>query len=100
MNWFQNYDPLGNSLLTTLIAALPIVLLLVLLLFSRLKTFFSAYLSLTAAFIVAIWVYQMPVKMAAASLGFGILYGLLPIGWIVINVFFLFGVLTQAGIID
>ena len=38
--------------------------------------------------------------MAAASLGFGVLYGLLPIGWIVINVFFLFGVFTQAGIID
>ena len=100
MNWFQNYDPLENSFLSTLIAALPIVLLLVLLLFSRLKTFYSAYLSLAAAFIIAIWVYQMPAKMAAASLGFGILYGLLPIGWIVINVFFLFGVLTQAGIID
>ena len=49
---------------------------------------------------MAIWVYQMPAKMAAASLGFGMLYGFLPIGWIVINVFFLFGVLTQAGIID
>ena len=42
----------------------------------------------------------MPFKMAGASMGFGIVYGLLPIGWIVINVFFLFGVLTRAGIID
>ena len=100
MNWFQNYDPLGNPFLSTLFAASPIVLLLVLLLFSRLKTFFSAYISLGAAFIIAIWVYQMPARMAAASLGFGMLYGFLPIGWIVINVFFLFGVLKQAGVID
>ena len=100
MNWLQNYDPLGYPLLSTLIAALPIVLLLALLLFSRLKTFYSAYFALTTAFIIATWVYKMPFKMAAASLGFGIVYGLLPIGWIVINVFFLFGVLTRAGIID
>ena len=100
MNWLQNYDPLDNPLLSFLIAAIPIVLLLVLLLVSRIKTFFSAYISLAAAFIIAIWTYQMPVKMAAASLGFGMLYGFLPIGWIVINVFFLFSVLTQAGCID
>ena len=100
MNWFQNYNPLGNSAFSTLIAILPTVILLILLLFSRFKTFFSAFLALGAAFIIAVWIYQMPVNKAAASLGYGILYGLLPIGWIVINVFFLFGILTKAGVID
>jgi lactate permease len=100
MDWFQNYNPLGNSTHSTLIAALPIIVLLALLLFSRLKSFFSAFIGLACAFTIAIWIYQMPFNKAAASLGFGILYGLLPIGWIVINVFFLFGILTKAGVID
>jgi lactate permease len=100
MNWFQNYNPLGDSAISTLIAALPIVLLFSLLLLSRLKIFYSAYMALAVAFIIAVWVYQMPANKAVASLGFGILYGLLPIGWIVVNVFFLFGLLTKAGVID
>jgi lactate permease len=100
MNWFQSYNPLGNLLLSTLVALLPIILLLSLLLFSRLKAFYSAFLALSLALIISVMVYQMPVNKAAASMIFGIFYGLLPIGWIVINAFFLFRVLTKAGVID
>ncbi len=100
MNWFQTYDPLGSPVFSTLVAALPIIVLLAMLLFSHLKPYYSAFLALVVAFLIAIFVYQMPASKAAASLGYGILYGLLPIGWIVINVFFLFRVLTQAGVVD
>jgi lactate permease len=57
-------------------------------------------MALTSAFIIVVGLYQMPADKAAASLGFGVLYGFLPIGWIVLNVFFLFRILTKAGVID
>jgi len=100
MNWYQTYNPIGNSAFSTLIAILPIAVLLALLLFSRLKAFLSAFLALASALVIAVCIYQMPANKATASLGYGVLYGLLPIGWIVLNVFFLFRVLTKAGVID
>ena len=100
MNWYQTYNPFDNSSLSTLVAALPIAILLSLLLFTRLKAFLSAFMALGSALIIAVCFFNMPADKAGASLGYGILYGLLPIGWIVLNVFFLFRVLTKAGVID
>jgi lactate permease len=100
MNWYQTYNPTGNSTLSTIIAILPMVVLMALLLFSRLKAYLSALLALTCAFIIAVGFYQMPADKAIASLGFGVFYGFLPIGWIVLNVFFLFRILTKAAVID
>jgi lactate permease len=100
MNWYQIYNPLNNSTLSTLIAIVPIVLLLALLLFSRIKAYLSAFLALTCAMVIAVSFFQMPAIKAAASLTYGVLYGFLPIGWIVLNVFFLFRVLSKAGVID
>jgi lactate permease len=100
MNWYQVYNPLNNSAFSTLIATLPIVLLLGLLLFSRIKVYFSALVALSAAFVIAVSVFQMPAVKASASLVYGVLYGFLPIGWIVLNVFFLFRILSKAGVID
>ena len=100
MNWNQAYNPLNNSTLSTLIAILPIALLLGLLLFSRIKVYISALLALLVAVIISVSIFQMPAIKASASLIYGVLYGFLPIGWIVLNVFFLFRVLSKAGVID
>jgi lactate permease len=100
MNWYQTYNPLNNSTLSTLIAILPIAFLLGLLLFSRIKVYFSALLALSAALAISVSIFQMPGIKATASLIYGVLYGFLPIGWIVLNVFFLFRILSKAGVID
>lgn len=76
------------------------MLLIGLLLFSRLRPYYSAALSVLSAALIASLIYQMPVPLITTAIGFGILYGLLPIGWIVLNVFFLFKMLTASGAID
>jgi lactate permease len=100
MLWHQVYDPLEWPLLSTFAAAFPLLVLMGLLLFARLRPYYSAAISGSFAAISAFLIYGMPIPLVAASIGYGILYGLLPIGWIVLNVFFLFKMLTAAGIIE
>ena len=100
MTWSQNYNPLGSQWLSTSAAALPILILIGLLLLTRMRPYFSAFLAVACAALIALWVYGMPFQMILASILYGILYGLLPIGWIVLNVFFLFKILKAAGTIE
>ena len=100
MIWEQVYNPLGNQILSTLVAGLPLLTLIALLLFSKWRPYYSVILSVGEAAIIALLVYRMPSPKVFLSIGYGILYGLLPIGWIVLNVFFLFKILTEAGTIE
>jgi lactate permease len=87
--WTQVYDPFGNQVLSTLMAAVPVVLLLVLLASGKIKAHFAALIALAAAITVAILVFTMPPGLAIRASLFGVANGLFPIGWIVLNVIFL-----------
>ena len=98
MTWTQNYDPLGHALLSTLVAAIPIIVLLGAIAWLHIRIHFAALLGLALALAVAIVVYHMPVNTAAATTLFGAGYGLFPIGWIILNLIFLYQLTVEKGL--
>lgn len=98
MTWTQNYTPLFGSLaLSTLAALVPVILLLGLLASGRVKAHWAALVGLIAVLVVAVFIYRMPPTMALAAGFYGALYGLLPIGWIILNVVFLYDITVETG---
>jgi len=95
--WIQVYDPLGAPWLSTAAAALPIVLLLVALGVFEWRAQNAALLGLVSALAIAIGVFGMPVRTAAATAVYGAAYGFLPIGWIVLNAVFLYNLTVATG---
>ena len=97
MPWRQVYDPLGSVLLSTLAAALPIVLLLGGLAVLRLRAHVAALLGLAAALAAAVIAFGMPAGLAGRTALLGAAYGLFPIGWIIVNVIFLYDLTCETG---
>jgi len=97
MPWHQIYDPFNNTAISTIFAALPVVVLLGSLAFLHIKAHWAALLGLITALVVAIVFFKMPAGMAFATAGFGAAFGILPIGWIVLNVIFLYFLTKEKG---
>jgi len=97
MVWSQIYDPMNNALLSTALATVPVLVLLGGIAFFRLPAHVAALLGLAAALIIAIFIYGMPAGMAGASAAYGAFFGLLPIGWIVLNIIFLYQLTRDKG---
>ena len=97
MNWTQAYDPLGHWWLSTLIAALPIIVLFGLLAGLRVKPHWCAISGALTAIVVAILVFKMPLALAAMSFGYGVAFGLLKIAWIVLAAVYLYDISVETG---
>jgi lactate permease len=95
--WNQVYDPFGNSVLSTLAAALPVVTLLVLIASNKVKAHIAAVIALVVANLVAIYIFTMPANMSLRSTVLGAVTGFFPIGWIVLNVIFLYRLTVAKG---
>jgi lactate permease len=98
MIWTQNYTPLGDSLLlSALVAAIPVVVLLGALAFFHVKAHVAALLGLALALLIAVFVYGMPASTAGSAALYGAAFGLLPIGWIILNAIFVYDLSVKTG---
>jgi len=95
--WQQNYDPTGHWWLSTLVAALPIVVLLGTLALLHIKAHYAALLGLATALATAVFIFHMPGRLAATTAVYGAGYGLFPIGWIILNVIFMYQLTVESG---
>lgn len=95
--WVQVYDPFGNTVLSTLVAVIPIGLLLAMIATGRFKAHVAALIALAVAVVVAIYAFTMPAGMALRAAAFGVLTGMFPIGWIILNVLFLYRLTVEKG---
>ncbi len=97
MGWIQAYDPLGNVFLSTLVAALPIVVLLAALGIFEIPAQWAALAGLVATLVVAIVGFHMPAEAAFSTALLGAATGLLPIGWIILAAIFLYNLTVETG---
>ena len=97
MTWNQIYDPFNNALLSTAVAAIPVIVLLGAIAIFEVKAHWAAILGLLSALAVAIFGFGMPAKMAGLAAAYGAGFGLLPIGWLVLNIIFLYQLTNEKG---
>ncbi|HZL38712.1 MAG TPA: L-lactate permease [Pseudolabrys sp.] len=95
--WNQVYNPFNNTTLSTVAAALPVVTLLVLIASNKVKVHIAAIIALVVANLVAIAIFTMPAGMSIRASILGIVTGFFPIGWIVLNVIFLYRLTVEKG---
>jgi lactate permease len=95
--WNQVYNPFNNAVFSTIAAALPVVTLLVLIASNKVKAHIAAVIALVVANLVAIVIFTMPADMSIRASILGVATGFFPIGWIVLNVIFLYRLTVEKG---
>ncbi len=95
--WNQVYNPFNNATLSTLVAAIPVVVLLVLIATNKVKAHIAAIIALVLANLVAIYAFTMPANMSIRASALGVVTGFFPIGWIVLNVIFMYRLTVDSG---
>ena len=95
--WNQVYNPLSNAALSTIAAAIPVVTLLVLIASGKVKAHIAAIIAVILTNLIAIFVFTMPANMSIRASLLGVVAGFFPIGWIVLNVIFLYQLTVATG---
>jgi lactate permease len=95
--WNQVYNPLGSAALSTICAAIPVVTLLVLIASGKVKAHIAAIIAVIVTNLIAIFIFTMPAGMSIRASLLGVVAGFFPIGWIVLNVIFLYQITVATG---
>jgi lactate permease len=94
----QVLDPVGDSLgLTSIFAAIPIVVLFVLLGGLKMKAHWASLIALATAIIIALAVYSMPLGQALDAGLEGASFGIFPIMWIVFVALWIYNMTVDTG---
>jgi lactate permease len=97
MTWTQVYDPFGIWWVSTLVAGIPIFVLLGLVAIFRVRPHLAAACGAATALILASTVFQMPWSLSLVSVAYGAGFGILKIAWIVVAAVFLYDVSVYTG---
>ena len=95
--WNQIYNPLDNAALSTIAAAIPVVALLIMIASGKVKAHIAAIIAVILANLVTIFIFTMPAGMSIRASLLGVVSGFFPIGWIVLNVIFLYQITVVTG---
>lgn len=95
--WVQNYDPLGNAVLSTIVSAIPITMLFYLLAVRRMAAHWAAVWSFAACVVVALAAFRMPPVMVAGAVAHGGVYAVVWIGWTLIAAVFVYDLTVESG---
>ncbi|EJS78537.1 L-lactate permease [Bacillus cereus] len=98
--WTQVYDPFGNIWVSAAVALIPIIFFFLALAVFRMKGYVAGFITVVLTILVALFAYKMPFTMAMAATGYGFLYGLWPIAWIIIMSVFLYKISVKTGQFD
>jgi len=97
MDYTQNYHPLPSALLGIVSAALPVIVLFALLVIKRAPVPWAAAGGALSAFVIAITIYGMPIRMACLAFANGALFALLPIGYVLVGAMLLYNIAVETG---
>src|SRR5512144_2804697 len=95
--WNQIYNPLGNAAFSTIAAAIPVITLLALIASGKVKAHIAAIIAVILTNLIAMFVFTMPAGMSIRASLLGVVAGFFPIGWIVLNVIFLYQITVATG---
>lgn len=98
--WNQVYNPFNSTVISTIAAAIPVVTLLALIASNKVKVHIAAVVALIVANLVAIFLFTMPAGLSIRASLLGIVTGFFPIGWIVLNVIFLYQLTVRKGVFE
>lgn len=95
--WLQNCNPLGNAVLSTMAAAIPVCFLFYLLAVRRTPAWKAAVYAFGLAVLLALTVFRMPLLMVTGAVANGMLYGWIRIAWVVLAAVFVYEIAVEAG---
>src|SRR5690348_621783 len=96
--WQHNYEPIaGNLGASALLAAIPIIVLFIMLGVLRKPAWISAVSALVSGLVVSLVVYGMPAQLAFLATIYGATYGMFPIAWIVFASIMLYRIAVDTG---
>ena len=95
--WLQNFDPLGNPILSTAAAAVPVCTLFYFLAVRRTAAWLAAVFAFLAALLIALAVFHMPAHMVAGAVADGLVFGWFRIAWIVVAAVFVYELSVASG---
>jgi lactate permease len=96
--WLQGYNPTGSAIVSTLLAAVPVIVLLGGLGFFHIRAYIAALAGLACAFAIAVFVFGMPAPMAGKAALFGGSWAVTVPCWVILNTIFLYRMTVKAGL--